>query len=594
MEKKNKKNKQSKKKVIGAVVGVIILLIAVIVAIGIYRQSQRNYEIEEVKEYQYFKIYEEGKYGVINKEGNIIIEPQYAMIMIPNPSKPVFVCYEVYDEINKNYETIVYNDKKEQLYSQYEQVQPFIFSEITNELPFEKSILKTKQGDKYGIIDFSGKEIVEPIYESIESLPYKEGMLLIKQNGKYGLMNMKGTIIVPTEYDLIEADGYYNASSKNEKEGYIVANKTEQGYRYGYINSQGKKMLEVEYNEIERINSILEDKEIYVIAMKNGKIGVYQNQTLLIPHDYEKLIYNKVNNLFTVNRNGKQGVIDLQGKIILNTEYDDIQFSGKIIKATKDGNTVFYNDKGEEQEKSDFVDIIYTTNENYFITINQEGKYGVIDKQKQTIIQNTFEYIEYAFKNYFICTQNGKLGVVNAEQKYELDFIYNVIQRVQDKNILQTINTENNTMEIYNQDMQKVYSMQNATMYIEDNYIKLVSDVDRQYFDNNGNIISNQTIFPEKQLLAVKQGEKWGFVNQVGEMKVEPKYDMVTEFNQYGYAGIKQDGKWGVINQEGNIIVEPIYEINALEPEFISKYCKQNAGYGFEYYTDELIKEEEE
>ena len=592
MEKKNKKH--TKKKVIGVIIGIIILVIAVIVAIGVYRQSKRNYEIEEVKQYQYFKIYEAGKYGVINKEGDILIEPQYAMIMIPNPSKPVFVCYEVYDEINKNYKTIVYNDNKEQLYSQYEQVQPFIFSEITSELPFEKSILKTKQGDLYGIIDFSGKEIVAPTYESIESLPYKEGMLLIQKNGKYGLMNMKGTIILPTEYDLIEADGYYSNSSQNKKEGYIIANKTDQGYRYGYINSQGKKILEVEYNEIERINSILEDEKIYIMAMKNGKMGVYQNETIVIPHDYEDIVYNKVNNLFTVQKNGKQGVINLQGNIVLQAEYDDIQFSGKIIKATKEGNTVFYNDKGEEQEKSNFADILYTTNDDYFITINQEGKYGVIDKQKQTIIQNNFEYIEYAFKDYFICTQNGKLGVVNTQQQYEIDFVYNVIQRVQDKNILQTINTESNTIEIYNQDMQKVYSMQNATMYIEDNYIKLVSDVDRQYFDNYGNIISNQTLFPENQLLAIKQEGKWGFVNQAGEIKVEAQYDMVTECNAYGYAGIKQNGKWGVINEEGSIIVEPIYDMNVLEPEFIYRYGKQNAGYGFEYYTDELIKEEEE
>ena len=110
MEKKNKKH--TKKKVIGVITGIIILVIAVIVAIGVYTQSKRNYEIEEVKQYQYFKIYEAGKYGVINKEGDILIEPQYAMIMIPNPSKPVFVCYEVYDEINKNYKTIVYNDNK--------------------------------------------------------------------------------------------------------------------------------------------------------------------------------------------------------------------------------------------------------------------------------------------------------------------------------------------------------------------------------------------------------------------------------------------------------------------------------------------------
>ena len=64
---------------------------------------------------------------------------------------------------------------------------------------------------------------------------------------------------------------------------------------------------------------------------------------------------------------------------------------------------------------------------------------------------------------------------------------------------------------------------------------------------------------------------------------------MVTEVNEYGFAGIKLDNKWGVVDKNGKVLVEPKYEkIDWLEPDFVSKYCKLNFGYGFEYYSDEI------
>ena len=36
-----------------------------------------------------------------------------------------------------------------------------------------------------------------------------------------------------------------------------------------------------------------------------------------------------------------------------------------------------------------------------------------------------------------------------------------------------------------------------------------------------------------------------------GELKVEYKYDRVTELNDYGFAGVVKDGLWGVIDEDG-------------------------------------------
>ena len=114
---------------------------------------------------------------------------------------------------------------------------------------------------------------------------------------------------------------------------------------------------------------------------------------------------------------------------------------------------------------------------------------------------------------------------------------------------------------------------------VSDNYFAIYSDTELKYIDNNGKIVENTEIFKDLPLYAFKgNNDKWGFKNKAGETVIEARYDIVTELNQYGFAGIKEDGKWGVIDKEGNTIVEPIYEIESYyAPNFIGKYLLEES-----------------
>ena len=72
----NRKN--SNKKGIILLIVALILIIAVVVGIVIFINNQRyNYELSEIQdgEFQYYKLEKDGKYGVIDRNGNVIIEP---------------------------------------------------------------------------------------------------------------------------------------------------------------------------------------------------------------------------------------------------------------------------------------------------------------------------------------------------------------------------------------------------------------------------------------------------------------------------------------------------------------------------------------
>ena len=68
---------------------------------------------------------------------------------------------------------------------------------------------------------------------------------------------------------------------------------TQDGYRYGYINYRGKVILKPEYTELERVTEIADEKELYLIAFKEGQAGLIKNKKALF-----RAFFNSLLNLY--------------------------------------------------------------------------------------------------------------------------------------------------------------------------------------------------------------------------------------------------------------------------------------------------------
>lgn len=482
------------------------------------------------------------------------------------------------------------NENKEEILTQYNQVEAIRLKNIASDLMYEKSVLKYLEDGKYGLIDFSGKQITKAIYDEIDSLSYKEGELLVKQNEKYGVINIKGNKIIDAEYDQISVDGYYTDENQYKNAGYIVSNKTEEGYRYGYINCKGKKIVDIEYNELSRIDDIENEENIYLIGAKNGQYGVIKNGKDLIPNEYQSIRYDSTNNVLVVEKSKKYGISNLEGELIVPVEYNQIDITGIYLYAQNNQGITVYNNNGTQANIDTNVAILNTSNEKYRIRIDSKDgtKYGVIGKDGKQIIEENYNYIEYLFEDYFIVsTGNGKLGVIDNKENSKIEIIYDSIQKVQGTNILQVIETESNTIKLYNQDMANICEMENAIVESNEEYIKISNDIETKYFSKEGKELKNTEVYTNNKLFSKNENNKWGFVDKNNNMIVECKYDEVTEFNIYGFAAVKKDGKWGSINEQGEEVIEPTYEFESnSEPSFIGKYYQVKYGFGEFYYTD--------
>jgi hypothetical protein len=562
---------------------IISLIIFIFICYNVFSKKDKyNINFEEINQRQYFLDFDE-KYGVINKDGEEIIDTNFDMIQIPNPSKDIFVCMSNYNAETGSYETKIYNKNREELFTNYEKVEAISRQESLDNIPYEKSVLKYKENGKYGLINLSGKKITNPIYDDIQALEYKEGMLTVKQNDKFGIININGDEIIKVKYDGIQADQYSLNENHNKKAGFIVSIKTNDGYKFGYINYKGKTLLETEYNEIARINYINDDESVYLVAFKNGQAGLFKNKSKVLENEYEDIQFDNINNLLILQRNGKQGVSDLDGKKIIQLEYDNIIITGNSINAQKGDEVTVFNSEGEKLKNSNFISVLETDNKNYFITIDKNENYGVIDKDDNVIIDNKYTFIDYLFDNYFVAQNEQKIGIVDDKGKEVIKFDYDVLQKIEGTDLIQGIKNEN--IDLIDKNMKKILTMKNAQIDIKENYIKIYNSEDRKYLQYDGKEVSNINVIKEAKLFAKKSNNKWGFVDKNGNIKIQYTYDMVTELNEYGYAGIKLNGKWGVINSEGKIIQEPIYDLQELEPQFIGKYYKVDLGYGENFYT---------
>lgn len=565
------------KKIRWIIIGIVAVIIIAISIMAIINEVQLHYKVEEISEYKYFTLEQNQKYGVIDRNGNIVIEAEYGAVQIPNPSKAIFVCVKEYNENTKEYETVVYNEKKEVLLSNYKNVQAISIYTNVNSTPYEKSVLTYKENGKYGLINLEGKQITKPVYDEISSINYKEGTFLVKQNELEGIINMKGKVIIKCEYESVTSDNYYSENGNKKQAGFIVSKKTEDGYRYGYANYRGTIILNPIYTQLERVTEIANEKGVYFIAFENGQAGLLKNNKEILNYEYEDIQYNVLGSIFVTKRNGKYGAVNQEGTTVLYPEYDNVYTGGMYLNALKDKDIFIFDLNGNKIETNE-VSKTKTENANYYITIDKNNKYKVVDSKDNIIIDKDYTYIEYLPGDYFIVERDSKSGIIDSNGKSVIELKYDSISRINETDILQMETNKN--IALYNLNMKEIVSMDNAIVKeVKDEkaYILLYSDTDFKYLDKKGNILTSQNLFENNSLFAKNINGKWGFVDKDGNLKVQNDYELVTDFNKYGFAGIKKDDKWGSINQNGEVVQEPTYDLKRNIPEFVGKYYRVNA-----------------
>ena len=464
------------KKVIAVIIAILVIVMFVI---GIKELLKENNNVKE-KTFitAYYTIYENEKWGVIDTKQNVIIEPTYdEMILIPDNSKPIFIC-----TINTNYEegtfeTKVLDNRNKELYTNYDKVELIYNQDKSNNLWYENNVLKVQKDGKYGLINLEGKEIAECIYDKIEIIIGTKNVLITVKDGKQGIVDIHGNNIIQNEY--VEV----NTLTDKYENGFIV--KAEDG-KYGIINSNGKLVLETKYEEI-------------------------------------KNVYG--NNMYVVKEDSKWKIVDEKQNSYLEDAFENVkQINSNNVVAEKDGKYGIILTSGETKVDYLYDDLTFIFTDTYIA--KKEDKYGIININNEEKLAFNYTYINYEEEADFIRAQKEN------SQTELLDREFNV----KGEGIVSEINTDKNYIRVRVGEDYKYYNFKleekQNTEILSTNTIFLSKKDGKYGYVNNKGIVVVDYIYDDAieqnkyGYVAVKKDGKWGCLDQTGKVIVEPKYTL--------------------------------------------------------------------
>lgn len=470
-------------KVFAVIIAIVVIIMFVLIIKDILAQrSKLN------KEYDYFAVYSADKWGVINQDGEYVINPSYQeMIVIPDKTKDVFICTYDVDDTTGTYKTKALNKNNEEIFTQYEQILPIENFDENENLWYEQDVLKVMQNGKYGLINLNGKQILPCEYDNITVIQGIENSLIIEKNGQKGLCNDSGSVLIEPQYTEIKNLG------ETYKDGYITVNS--EG-KYGVISATKQQILENKFDEI---------KQTY---LGSNYLVIEGGKEKLVNSSGETLIENGFDD---IKSNTTRGVI-----FVLNNLYGEMSTSGEILIEAK------YQDLKQVKEG------IYIAKQN--------DKYGIIDESIQEKLPFSYTGITYNDKaNLFIAEdENFQTSIIDKDYNVKL---IGVLVDITTDYIRMRINNE---YKYFNLNCEEIPS----TEALKDNTLFLKKENDKYgYVDKNGNVVvdyvyDDATEQNEYGFVAVKQNGLWGSLDKEGKIVIEPKYNLDN------YLYINFIGKW--------------------------------------------------
>ena len=472
----NGEKKLNIKKVIAVIIAILVIIMFVIGIKEILKD--RPITNEKVFALAYYTIYEEEKWGVIDTKGNVIITPTYdEMIIIPDNTKPIFICMENVNYQDGTYSSKAINEKNQELYTNYDKVEVIYNHDENNNLWYESNVLKVQKDGKYGLINLDGKEVLECSLDSIEAMTGTKSVYITTVNGKKGLVDNMGKVIIENKYQEI------TSLTEQYENGFIVKN--DEG-KYGVINYDTSVALEEKYDMVQNVygNNMYVVKEASVLKVINNKGESF------IENRFEEVKQINSENII-IKTNGKYGVINKLSEEKIPAIYEDLSYA--------------------------FGD--------YYIA-KKDNKYGIITINNEEKLAFNYTYITYLSQADFIEAETEDLQTQLIDREFNVKATGMVTEINQDKNYIRV--RENGEYKYYNFKLEE----KESTQILATNTIFLSKkDGKYGYVNEKGVVVvdykyEDATEQNKYGYVAVKKDGKWGCLDSKGQVVVDCIYSL--------------------------------------------------------------------
>lgn len=458
------------------IVGVAVALILLVILLKIFKGTSNKSESDLLFDADGLIMIKEGeKYGYINTEGKVVIEPKYKQA-----------------------------------------------SEFYGDYAIVTEIVSSESGDTYvnEIIDKKGKVILTP--QSLLNTEYmSEYNVWIIDNQLYnGSLKKISSDGVEVSY---ESEGYFRWKNETKHTGGIMNVSGKVTYTYDFKEDESYIGIDPSYIA-ENIAENLKDKYCR-ITIDNEKYAVVNCDTGKVVYDYtDKFIYSKDSNIFEISNYDPYEALStlyIQGdKIIYQSENGDIELEDYYIDK---GYITIYNEKEYKDEgyidikqgkvvsekpdyRTDNVDINLDSWEKYtgLTKFSCNDGYGLM-KNKEIIVncewekidyfdRLLYEYLESKGKPYVIGEKDDKIYLINIKNgKVVEEFNTSSITNSSVSTFIYYTYSDTSEKVIYNLITGKSISVpSNDKINVYSNYITVEEDNKLNYYNTNLKLIYTQ------------------------------------------------------------------------------------------------------
>lgn len=258
-----------------------------------------------------------------------------------------------------------------------------------------------KQNNRYGVIDDNEKIVIPIEYMEFGDYPYSDGSYLARnKEGKYGFILIDGRVTLPFKYDNVRRGSSNIVSIQGEKCGLVQVNSgapieivtcefdniiegsktfiVEKDGKFGLLNQYGKQIIATEYESLQSFKEGYYDNATIYIGKKDknqflinelGKVISEPGITEISPlyrksqasYYSQKFTYMKVK-----GKNGKYGVMDKVGKVVIAPQFDDVVSEDDNLMVVKSkGKCGMYSLLGQKQIIPFEYDLISRASDSY-------------------------------------------------------------------------------------------------------------------------------------------------------------------------------------------------------------------------------------
>lgn len=260
-----------------------------------------------------------------------------------------------------------------------------------------------------------------------------------------------------------------------------------------------------------------------------------------------------------VKVNGKWGFINTEGEMVIEPRFDG------LIKPRLDG-CIGY---GVAKHETDSATLVKYFSEGLAAYRDENGKWGYIDKKGKTVIVPQYtDAFPFSDGLAFVGFPNGylpipridELGDIFDERRKPLS-MYGCIDK--EGNLVIPPKYEWDKLEPELSSFQDGIALVSTLRHNVDPFSSGDGSLDYGYIDKTGKRVKDP-IFTDagdfsEGLAWVSQNNVFGFINSDGDIAIAPDFERALPFSD-GLAAVKKNGRWGFIDKAGNVVIPPKYD----------------------------------